>query len=142
MIAFILKPFNRTSSSIVLDKSKVQSIDIVPLLLQLACGDQSDYTAFEGFPPSRVPVDRERTVRLLSKHPDIPGFRGINGKTFYSYNCIKEFSFTDANSFMQRDFEPVVQADGANEVFLRYVPLSSDATVDEKILSKPRPWNQ
>ena len=141
-MSFILKPFNRTSSSIVLDKSKVQSIDIVPLLLQLACGDKSDYTAFEGFPPSRVPVDRERTVRLLSKHPDIPGFRGINGKTFYSYNCIKEFSFTDANSFMQRDFEPVVQADGANEVFLRYVPLSSDATVDEKILSKPRAWNQ
>jgi hypothetical protein len=141
-MSFILKPFNQNNSSIIIDESKVQSIDIIPLLLQLACGSKSDCSSFEGFPPSQVPADRERIVRLLTVHPDIPAFmEDYSGKTKFQYNAEKVFLFSDADSFMKRDFSPRVQADGANSAFLRYVPLNSEAVVDETILLEPLPWN-
>lgn len=102
-MAFMIKPFYENKQELTTDNSKVQSIDVLPTLLQILCGDNANYKDFEGFPPSKIPSDRIRKVYRMANDPDLPVFHGgvefnklwWNGR----YNCLQEFVFVDAESF-------------------------------------------
>ena len=102
-MAFMIKPFHENKTALSTDDSKVQSIDVLPTLLQIACGDDADFTDFEGYPPSKIPDNRVRKVYRMAKNKDFSNFDG--GEEFTriwgrgTYNCIQEYNFIDAESF-------------------------------------------
>lgn len=95
-MTFMVKPFFTRNKSMSLDYSKIQSIDILPTLLQLACGDKADFTGFEGFSPSNIPLKRERALYrgLRNGSP----FMGIDGMP-YEYNNLEEYVVNPNDSY-------------------------------------------
>ena len=114
-MTLMIKPFNTSQEELREDSSKIQSIDILPSLLELACGDSADYSSFSGFPASRIPEDRKRMVYEIKSFSDIPGKR-----------CVMEFLFEDVKTFNRKNS------------FVRIIPLNQDANVDNAILTKYR----
>lgn len=123
-MSLMIKPFNQRNPDIIIDKTKVQSIDILPTLLQLACGEGASFEAFEGFPVSDIPGDRQRLVCASTMHDDIPPFFIDESKSEKNiYNCLGEFRFDDVKTFHYENS------------FIRYIPLDVKANVDEKVLT-------
>ena len=115
-MTFMIKPFYEDKEALSTDDSKVQSIDVLPTLLQIACGDDADFNVFEGYTPSSIPDDRVRKVYRMGKNNAFPDFDG--GEEFTKiwgqgrFNCLTEYKFVDAESFNFR-----------KELFVRSIPL-------------------
>ena len=122
-MSLMIKPFNHTNSSVVLDESPAQSIDILPSLLQLACGNDADYSSFEGVPVSDIHQDRTRFVYVIFNHSGIPPFYSEKGGGIFQNNCLSEHVFQDIKSFAY------------SSSFIRNIPLNVDAKVDKKVLN-------
>lgn len=121
-MTLMIKPFNSNNETITIDNTtKIQSIDILPSLLEMACGDKADFDSFEGFPPSRIPAERKRTAFVAFKHPDIPKFSMRDSNM--TSNCFVEYSLEDVNNINWK------------KAFIRYMPLNKDAKVDESVLT-------
>lgn len=106
---FMVKPFHENKTELTIDNSRVQSIDVLPSLLKIACGDDADFKDFEGYPSSSVPKERERIVHWLVKDNDFSDFDG-----WKSYNCFYEYNFVDAESFQYSE---------NSKYFIRKIPL-------------------
>ena len=110
-LTFMIKPFNSNKTELSTDETKVLSLDILPTLLYMSCGENADFKDFEGFPPNNIPQERERKVyrfycnKLLpSVDPDLdkcyPGCRGLEE---YIFNDLKTFKLgTDSESFVRQ----------------------------------------
>ena len=104
---FMVKPFQESKTEVSIDDSKVQSIDILPTLLKLACGDTADFKVFDGYPSFDIPNERIRKVYTIESHKDYPVFKDeqIKGNCVveYIFNDIKTLKFGDkTESFVQR----------------------------------------
>ena len=121
-MTLMIKPFNQRNEEIAIDYSKIQSIDILPSLLYLACGNNASYDDFAGLPFPKIPSERKRTVYVSQNHPDIPTFDG-------SYNNLAEFNFVNVEQMTSK----------ISNSFVRNIPLNIDAKVDEKTLKTY--WN-
>ena len=98
-MAFMVKPFFANNDEIIMDKSRIYVLDILPLLLDIACKEKADYTDFVGFPPSNIPVDRKRKVYNPISSSACPVFMGIND-TPYFHNALEEYD-ADTNKLIQ-----------------------------------------
>ena len=113
-MTFMVKPFSTHNQNISLDYSKIQSIDLLPTLLQLACGNKADFTGFEGFPPSNIPSKRERTAYRGLQHGS--PFMGLDGKP-YGFNALGEYIVNPNDSYdiiYQRDIQLNIDADASD----------------------------
>lgn len=123
-MSFMIKPFKQRNSSITINQAKIQSIDILPSLLELACGNDAEYGDFEGFPASRIPEDRVRKVYNPFTHPELPPFYEDDAtKTEFKFNSLKESIYPETASASKQN------------LFQRYIPLSSRVDVDEQVLT-------
>lgn len=111
-MGFLIKPFNNHQDNLVKDGSRIQSIDVLPTVLSLACGDKADYSSFEGFCPSKIPQDRKRIVSITHVYPDFPPF-DIRGKKAITIkrNCITEYLFDESDPSR------------TNRIFIQRIPL-------------------
>ncbi len=124
-MSLLIKPFNHTSSILTIDDSKALSLDVLPILLQLTCGDEADYSAFTGYRISEIPKERERILYQLVSKPEIPAFLEDNKtKKAYHFNCLREYDFENAETF----------SFFSQELFKKYIPLNKNAVVDESVL--------
>lgn len=105
-MTFMVKPFFANNQEIVLDQSKLQSIDILPTILQLACEEKADFSCFEGFPLSEIPFDRQR-IEYEGKHDEnLDSFVGITGNNYY-FNAFREF-FVNLNDSRKKQYRGVI----------------------------------
>lgn len=128
-MAFMVKPFKENKPEITLDDSKLQSLDLLPTLLSLACGEKADYTDFEGYAPFNVPKDRSRRVFVLTTDSHVPAFNNDPDfvKTFHKVNSYYEYSFSSPDKF---------QFGGPkSESFVRMIPLKMTAEEEKTIPS-------
>lgn len=123
-MSFLVKPFNSNHDMLIQDDTKVQSIDILPTLLQFACGDNSDFESFDGYPANKIPQDRKQIVYMHFRHPDFPNL-SFNGTPITS-NCLKKILFTDVNSVSEKDS------------FIQFIPLNNTTPIDESVLIQYR----
>ena len=116
-MTFMIKPFHENKTEISIDHTKVQSVDVLPTLLSMACGGTADFTDFEGYPSFNVPNERIRKVYETSKRKDVVF---DNDKT----NALKEYTFDENKSFME-----FVNSD-KTEYFIRSIPLGKTSQED------------
>lgn len=94
-MTFMVKPFFANKTDLTIDRSKVQSIDVLPTLLDIICGDKADYEGFEGYSSFKVPNERVRKSFYFVFNKDFPS----PGTDFLSErNCFLEYDFTDINA--------------------------------------------
>ena len=113
-LSFIIKPFHTNKSELSIDEAKVQSIDILPTLLEMTCGSDADFKGFEGYTPSNVPSDRIRKVYKLSKIKDMPSPDPDLDKCYPGTNAVEEYNFFDLESF---------KSASKSQSFVRQIPL-------------------
>lgn len=122
-MTFMVKPFHENKSALTIDKSKVQSIDILPTLLDLSCDDRADYKDFDGYSSFKVPSDRSRKVFKLTSNknfssPDDSFFQ----RNYPGVSGIEEYSFVDVESFKT----------GTNsKSYVRFFPLIINSQEDK-----------
>ena len=105
-MTFMVKPFSANNQEITVDDSKLQSIDILPTVLQLACEEKADFTCFEGFPPSAIPTDRQRIEYEGIFNENLEDYVGIDGNN-YNYNGFREY-YVDKNNSRKKEFQRIV----------------------------------
>ena len=98
-MSFMIKPFHENKKELSIDSSNVQSIDILPTLLMMACADNANYADFDGFIPPNVPKERIRKVHRLAHMEDYPVTDPDLIRAFPGFNCIEEYNFVDVDSF-------------------------------------------
>lgn len=106
-MTFMVKPFFANNKEIQLDYSMVQSIDLLPTLLQLACDDKADYTELEGFPTSNIPQDRQRKIYSLRYDDLFDDYTLLDGNS-YSFNCFDEYFIDDSDKSKRRFFQRTI----------------------------------
>lgn len=99
-----------------MDDSKASSIDIIPTLLYLA-DKESDFSAFDGFPVSKIPSDRIRKAYWVTYLSALPPFLGVDGNPLL-YNCFREFLLTEDGGYS----------------LLRYIPYNKNVKIDDNQL--------
>ena len=105
-MTFMVKPFFANNQEITLDYSKIQSIDILPTILQLACEGNADLSCFEGFPPSNIPIDRQRIEYRAVHDESIDPIIGIDGNKYYTTGFL-EF-YVDPNNSRKKEYRRTV----------------------------------
>lgn len=111
-MTFMVKPFQENKTEVSINDSKVQSIDILPTLLKLACGDTADFKDFEGFPSFDIPNDRKRKIYVLTSCKDYPVFEDKQG---VHSNCVEEYIFNDIKTLKLGE---------ESESFVRRIPFT------------------
>ncbi len=111
-MTFMIKPFHERKTELSIDDSKVQSIDILPTLLKMACGDDADFKDFDGYPSFNVPSDRIRKIYRLWRHKGFPDFDGWGAGNL---NCFEEYNIVDPKTFSYGT---------DSESFVRLIPLA------------------
>ena len=106
----MIKPFHENKTALSIDDSKIQSIDLLPAILQMVCGDNADYKDFEGYAPSDIPKNR---VRKVHRFVHVDGLPEPEEKC-YGGNCIEEYNFVDLDSF---------ELGAKSKSFVRRIPL-------------------
>ena len=107
-MTFMIKPFHENKPELSIDNSKVSSIDILPTLLAMACGEDADFKDFDGYPSFHIPNERIRKVYIPGYSKDFPVFRG-----WYSLNYLLEY-------------ELIGREEISPETFVRYIPFKGD----------------
>lgn len=110
-MSFMVKPFHANKAELTIDESKVQSIDVIPTLLKMACGDNADLKDFDGYPSFNIPNERVRKVFRTVSVKEWPSpdsdlakvYPGRNGYEEYIFNDIESFKFgTNSQSFVRQ----------------------------------------
>lgn len=107
-MTFMIKPFHENKNEVSIDDSKVQSVDVLPTLLWLACGKDVDFNDFDGYPAFNIPNGRIRKVYKLAENKSFPFFDGWSA---LSTNCLNEFDFIDVNNIPLVRQIPLVSID-------------------------------
>ena len=123
-MTLMVKPFNSNNNEIIFDDRRISSLDIVPTILQMACGKDVDTGVFEGLPVSDIPPDRMRTIYRLATLQEIPVLNDVNGKPTPFGNCFAEFEIDTVRTFKIK-----------KKFFVRIIPWNNTAEVDEKTLT-------
>ena len=116
-MTFMIKPFHENKAELTYDYSRFQSIDILPTLLNLACGNKANYDCFDGYVASNIPADRKRKVYRIEYNNNFPRFWGDEQDRTYIINCLLEYDFVDVESF---------RTDTNSSSFVRFIPLKKD----------------
>ncbi len=111
-MTFMVKPFQENKTEVSIIDSKVQSIDILPTILKLACGDTADFKDVEGFPSFDIPNDRKRKIYVLTSCKDYPVFEDEQG---VRSNCVEEYIFNDIKT---------LKLGKESESFVRRIPFT------------------
>ena len=90
-MTFMIKPFQANKIELTIDNSKVQSIDILPTLLKMACGDDADFKNFDGYPSFSIPNDRIRKMYSLNYSKEWPSLDPDLDKCYHGKNCFGEY---------------------------------------------------
>lgn len=122
-ISLFIKPFFSNQTAFKKDSTRVLSLDILPTILQLAVGENGDYSSFDGLPLSKIPSDRIRKTFVNCNHPKIPSFRDYDGNAL-NFNCFGEYLIDADVTGLER------------KLFERYIPLDKNAHISEDILKK------
>ncbi len=114
-MTIMLKPFQENKTELTIDDSEAQALDILPTLLEIACGNEADFTHFEGVPLFRIPHDRIRKVyRFCSQGLPDPGPE--IKRTYADIRGFEEYNFVDLKTFRYgKD----------SEFFVRHIPFIS-----------------
>ena len=113
-LTFMIKPLNANKNELSIDETKVLSIDILPTLLYMACGENADFKDFEGYPPNNIPPERVRKVYKFYCDKKTPPANLDLDKCYPGCRGIEEYIFNDLNTFK---LEP------NSESFVRQIPL-------------------
>ena len=117
-LTFMIKPFHESKAVLSIDEAKVQSIDILPTLLYLACGEKADFKDFEGFTPNNVPKERVRKVYRYWNDKKLPPPDPDLDKCYPGCVGLEEYIFDDLKTF---------KLGQKSESFVRFIPLVSSA---------------
>lgn len=98
-ISLLIKPFFANNEEVLIDNVKISSIDIIPTVLHFACGDEADFSKFEGYPASQIPSNRTRKVYYVIRLTDYPSFPMVDETTPIFRNCLREHVFTNDETF-------------------------------------------
>ena len=113
-LTFMIKPFHENKAELSIDEAKVQSIDILPTLLYMACGEKADFKDFEGFIPNSIPNERVRYVYCFGRDSNLPPVDTDFSNLYGTYNAIEEYIFSDIDSF---------KLGNNSKSFVRLIPL-------------------
>ena len=133
-MTFMIKPFDTQNDYIIEDNSKIQSIDILPTLLFLACKDNANLNAFDGIPMHKISKNRSRHVFMSFSHPKISPFFSVNGKNLLDINCFAEFVIPASNSEIFKFKSNAIPNPRLH--FLHYIPLNINDKTSEDILNE------
>ena len=121
-MSFMIKPFNANKTELSIVDSKVQSIDILPTLLKMTCGDKADLKDFDGIPSFDVPADRVRKVYRWAKIKELgtpdPNF----ARCYPKWNGFQEYIFVDVATFNHET---------KSNSFVRQIPLVTPSRKDK-----------
>ena len=112
-MTFMIKPFRENKTELSIDASLVQSVDVLPTLLKMACGDTADFKDFDGYPSFMIPNERIRKVYETTNRKDIIF---DSDKT----NALIEYTFIQDQTF--RDF-----LDKKSDYYVRLIPLGKSS---------------
>ena len=130
-MSFMLKPFDKNKAELSINKAKVQSLDVLPTLLHVICGNNADFKDFEGYSAFNVPNDRIRKVYRGGWKPGALRLFALDwdnrnaNKGWYQY--YEEYIFVDADSF---------EYGTESKSFVRTIPIGGS------LRGRLQDWNQ
>lgn len=98
-MSFMIKPFYENKAELTIDHAKVQSIDILPTLLEILCGGNANFNDFEGFTANSIPDNRVRKVYRFYLNKDLPPIDPELDHCYPGCRGIEEYIFKDLKSF-------------------------------------------
>lgn len=119
-LGLLIKPFNSQQNELAIDHSKVLGLDILPTILSVACGEDADFSSFDGIPVSKIPEDRKRVIQNMLQHSDIPPFDGNH----FTRNCVSEHLVPDQFP-SDYDYQNFYRS-----TFLRFIPFDENISPD------------
>ncbi len=122
-LTFMIKPFNENKTELTIDMTKIQSIDILPTLLYMACGERANFSEFEGFAPNRIPNERVRYVYSFYSNRNLPPVDPDLDRCYPGIQGVEEYIFKDLQSF---------KLGQQSDSFVRIIPLVTN-NQDENI---------